>query len=447
MLSWPALALVALVLVGGGGSAAVGCKLAWNCHDYNLPVIGGMFPKPYRILGDLEHRGTGKTSLLHGFVQKTVVSGLTLPSAFTRLPDGRLLVAEKAGIVKVARPGGEPRVALDLRREVDDWSDRGILDIKASPDFTRTGHVYLLYSYDDPQDKPDSDGIRTARLSRMTMTGNTISKKSEKVILGSISAGSCNDHPPGSDCIPVDYSHSGGAIRFAPDGSMFVSTGDGSGNEKAYISNALRAQNLDSFSGKLLHVTPEGKGLPTNPFWTGDPDASRAKIWAYGLRNPFRFNIRPGTKQVYVGDVGSTFWEEVDVVDKPGLNFGWPCYEGKVQSPLYRRQPVCRRLYEKGKAAVTFPLVTYPRATVIGGTFYTGDAWPAELRGAYIFGDWERSWIKYLTLEPDKTYNRTPRDLAAQAAGPVDLDFGPDGDLYYVAFNLGEIRRISFHGG
>lgn len=440
------MALIVLVL-GGGGTALAGCKLEWNCRGHDIPLIGGMFPAPYRILGNLEHRGTGKTLLPHGFVQTTVVRGLTLPTSFTRLPDGRFLIGEKAGLVKLARPGGgPPRVVLDLRREVDDWSDRGILDIEASPDFKATGYVYLLYSYDDPRDKPDSDGIRTARVSRMTMVGNKISKKSEKVIVGSISTGSCNDHPPGSDCIPVDYSHSGGAIRFAPDGTLFISTGDGSGEEKNYIKDALRVQNLDSLAGKILHVTRDGKGLPDNPFWTGNANTARSKVWAYGLRNPFRFNFEAGTNKIFLGDVGSTFWEEVDVVDKPGENFGWPCYEGTSQSPLYKRQAACRKLYAKGMDAVKFPLVKYPRATVIGGAFYTGSTWPSQFHNAYIYGDWERSWIKYLTRSSD-TYDTTPKDLAAQAAGPVELEFGPDGNLYYVALNLGEVRRISFRGG
>jgi glucose/arabinose dehydrogenase len=446
LLSSPTLLLLALVLVGGGGTAAVGCKLAWNCRARDIPLIGGMFRRGE--FAGLEKRGTGQTMLPRGFVQKVVVSGLKLPTAFTRLPDGRLLVAEKSGIVKLVRVGGgEPRVILDLRREVNDWSDHGLLDIKASPDFRRTGRIYLLYTHDDPQDSSDGHGNRTARVTRMTMTGNSISTKSEKVIVGSISEGSCNDHPSGSDCLPADGAHSGGALRFAPDGNLFISTGDGSGNEKLYIKNELRAQDLGSLSGKVLRVTREGKGLPSNPFWTGNPNAARSRVWAYGLRNPFRFDIRPGTNQLYIGDVGFSLWDEVDVVDKPGLNLGWPCYEGNIRSPQWKRQPVCRRLYAQGKGGVTFPLVAYPGSTVVGGTFYTGRTWPSEFRGAYLFGDWEQSWIKYLTRGSKNTYAAKPRDLAAQAAGPVELDFGPDGDLYYVALNIGQIRRISFHGG
>jgi glucose/arabinose dehydrogenase len=423
---------------------AVGCKFAWDCRGRNLPLIGRAFDQGE--FAGLESRGTGRTMLRRGFVQETVVSGLKLPTAFTRLPDGRLLIAEKSGIVKIVRPGrGEPRVILDLRREVDEWSYNGLLDIAASPDFNRTGHVYLLYSHDDHQDKPDVEGVRTARVTRVTMMRDSIQSQSEQVIVGSIS-GSCNEQSPGSDCLPLESAHSGGALRFAPDGNLFISTGDGSGDDTQYIKNSLRAQDLDSLAGKLLRVTPDGKGLPSNPFWTGDADAARSKIWAYGLRNPFRFDIRPGTNQLFIGDVGFNLWEEVDVVDKPGLNLGWPCYEGNIRSPRWKRQPVCQRLYAKGRAAVRFPLVAYPNASVTGGTFYTGRSWPSEFRGAYIFGDWVGSWMRYLTLG-SKTHTATTKDFAADAAGPVELEFGPDGNLYYVSLNLGQIRRISCCGG
>jgi glucose/arabinose dehydrogenase len=446
LLSWLVLGPVLLTLVLGGGSVALGCKLAWDCRGRDLPLIGGIFDDSEFDV--LKHRGTGQTLLRRGFVQEVVVPELKIPTAFTRLPDGRLLIAEKAGIVKMARPGGgEPRMILDLRRRVNDWSYRGLLDIEASPDFRRTGHVYLLYSYEHNQDEPDGDGSRTARVTRVTMTGNSISSQSEEVIVGSISDGSCNDHPPGSDCLPLESAHSGGALRFAVDGNLFITTGDGSGDDKGYIKNSLRAQDLDSLAGKLLRVTPEGKGLPRNPLWTGDPDAARSKIWAYGLRNPFRFDIRPGTNQIYVGDVGLNLWEEVDVVDRPGLNFGWPCYEGNIQSPRWKRHPVCRRLYAKGKEAVKFPLVAYRHASVTGGTFYTGDAWPSEFRGAYIFADWQQSWMRYLTLRSDNAHTATTKDFAAEAAGPVELEFGPDGNLYYVSLNLGQIRRITYRGG
>jgi glucose/arabinose dehydrogenase len=442
-LSWPILGLVLLIATMGGGSVAVGCKVAWDCRGRDLPLVERFFDEG--DLAGLESRGTGRTKLVRGFVQDSVVSGLNLPTAFTRLPDARLLIAEKSGLVKIVRPGqSKPRVILDLRREVDEWSYNGLLDIAASPDFARTGHVYLLYSHDGDQDKPDVEGIRTARVTRVTMTGDSIPKKSEQVIIGSISS-SCNDQPPGSDCLPLESAHSGGALRFAPDGNLFISTGDGSGDDRQSIKNSLRAQDLDSLAGKILRVTPEGKGIPSNPFWTGDPNTARSKIWAYGLRNPFRFDIRPRTNELFVGDVGFNRWEEVDVVDKPGLNLGWPCYEGNISTPRWQRHPVCRRLFVRGRSAVKLPLVAYPHASITGGTFYTGRTWPSEFRGAYIFGDWVGSWMRYLT-PGSASHKATTRDFASDAAGPVELEFGPDGHLYYAALNEGQIRRISYRG-
>jgi glucose/arabinose dehydrogenase len=278
----------------------------------------------------------------------------------------------------------------------------------------------------------------------VTMTGDSIPKNSEQVIIGSISS-SCNDQPPGSDCLPLESAHSGGALRFAPDGNLFISTGDGSGDDRQWIKNSLRAQDLDSLAGKILRVTPEGKGIPSNPFWTGDPNTARSKIWAYGLRNPFRFDIRPRTNELFVGDVGFNRWEEVDVVDKPGLNLGWPCYEGNISTPRWQRHPVCRRLFVRGRSAVKLPLVAYPHASITGGTFYTGRTWPSEFRGAYIFGDWVGSWMRYLT-PGSASHKATTRDFASDAAGPVELEFGPDGHLYYAALNEGQIRRISYRG-
>jgi glucose/arabinose dehydrogenase len=441
--SWPILGLALFILAIGGGSAAVGCKLAWDCRGRDLPLIERFFEDGE--LAGIERRGTGQTVLPRGFVQEAVVTDLKLPTAFTRLPDGRLLIAEKAGIVKIARPGdNKPKVILDLRREVDEWSYNGLLDIEARKDFTRTGHVYLLYSHDDERGDRDVEGIRTVRVTRVTMTHDSIAKQSEHVIVGSISK-PCNDQPPGSDCIPLESAHSGGALRFAADGNLFISTGDGSGDDKRSVENALRAQDLDSLAGKVLRITPEGEGVPSNPFWTGNPDDARSKIWSYGLRNPFRFDVRPQTNELYIGDVGFNLWEEINVIDKPGLNLGWPCYEGNIRSPVWKRRATCRRLYGHGRAAVRFPLVAYPHASVTGGAFYVGQTWPAAFRGAYIYGDWMQNWLRYLSPADDARTVRA-KDFAEDAAGPVEFRAGPDGDLYYVALNLGQIRRISYRG-
>jgi len=145
---------------------------------------------------------------------------------------------------------------------------------------------------------------------------------------------SCNDFPIGADCIPSDSaSHSVGNIRFAPDGTLFVTTGDGARFDDV-DPDALRAQNLDSLAGKVMRITRLGQGVPSNPFWNGAAGANRSKVWAYGLRNPYRFNLRPGTGTPYLGDVGWASYEEINVASA-GANLGWPCFEGSLRKAGY----------------------------------------------------------------------------------------------------------------
>ena len=126
-----------------------------------------------------------------------------------------------------------------------------------------------------------------------------------------------------------------------------------------------------------------------NPFWTGDRGENRSKVWAYGLRNPFPFELEPGGGG-WIGDVGWNRWEEVNVASR-GANFGWPCYESRCRPPEYANEDVCRDLYARGRAAVRFPRLAYERGSVTGGVFYSGDAFPRAYRGAHVFGDWSRS--------------------------------------------------------
>src|SRR5262249_28257173 len=162
------------------------------------------------------------------------------------------------------------------------------------------------------------------------------------------------------------------------------STGDATSAGAAYA-NALRAQDLDSLAGKILHVSPAGAGLRSNPFWGGDPHANRSKVWAYGLRNAVRLTLGPDGA-VFAGVVGWHLFEEIDRC-AGDENFGWPCYEGHVRTPGYRAMPQCRRLYARG--GTTRPLFEYahPRggAAVIAGpyadrTLYFADYLDHELR-------------------------------------------------------------------
>src|SRR5262249_43331118 len=203
-------------------------------------------------------------------------------------PDGRILVVEKVGIVKVIKNGAVlPTPFVDLSGHVNDYWDRGLSAIALDPAFASNGRVYFFYPYED--NPADATGAKTARLTRVTASGDVAG--AETVLLGSISGAGCASLNP--QCIPQDgFGHAADAIRFAPDGTMFLSLGDAASFD--YVDDlALRAQDVNQYPGKILHVTTAGLGLASNPFYDGNTGSIRSRVWAYGLRNPFRFTIGP----------------------------------------------------------------------------------------------------------------------------------------------------------
>src|SRR5581483_9412034 len=380
----------------------------------------------------------------NGFVSTTVASGLSLPTDFAFLPDGRILIAEKHGVVRVYKNGSLLTTPfIDISNHVNDYYDRGLLGIAVDPNFASNGFVYLLYTYEN--DPTQYNGPKTGRLTRVTATGDTAGN--ETVILGSQVGPGCGGFPVGADCIPSEwYGHSVGALKFAPDGTLFVTLGDAA-SWNTVNADALRAQNLDSLAGKNLRITTTGAGLSTNPFWNGSASANRSKVWGYGFRNAYRFNIRPGTSTPFIGDVGWNDWEEIDVGLR-GANFGWPCYEGTGQQAGYAGQSTCQTLYATGP--VQPPLITYPHngqtSAVTGGAFYTGSLYPAQYQGAYFYGDYGLSTMQYAQLDANNALVSGPTNFATGADGPVAIEMGPDGNLWYIAISAQQLRRIDFTG-
>ncbi len=384
-----------------------------------------------------------------GFTQDIVAAGLSNPTAFAFLPDGRILIAQKSGIVRIWKNGTVLSTPfLDIRSQVNDYTDRGLIGLAVDPNFSSNGHVYVLYVYE--HNATDYTGPKSGRLARYTASGDTASPASESVVLGSLVGPGCDSYPADADCIPEEWiGHSVGNVKFASDGSMFVTIGDAS-NWNTVNDPALRAQDIDSLAGKVLRISPTGAGLPSNPFWNGNPDAHRSKVWAYGVRNAFRFNIRPSNGTLYVGDVGWNTTEEVSVVPA-GANLGWPCYEGALQQSGYAGKAVCQSLYLQGPSAVQAPLTEYAHggqgAAVVGGAFYTGTAYPAAYQGAYFYGDYAQGSIKYLTVSGSDTLTGGPTTFGSGLEAPVDIELGPDGNLYYLSITTGELRRITYTGG
>ena len=388
-----------------------------------------------------------------GFISEIVVDSIPRPMDLAFAPDGRVFIATLHGDVRIVKDGvllPTPFTTV----QTNSSGERGLLGIALDPDFVSNGYVYLFFTYEN--NPSDLQGPKTGRLLRVTANGDVAVPGSELVILGSQggtpSQPSCEDFPAGTDCIPADgLSHTGGALRFAPDGKLLLATGDAAWGTENFDELILRSQDVDSLAGKLLRINSDGSAPPDNPMYTGDPSANRSKVWSYGLRQPFRMGIDPVTGLPFIGDVGSNYWEEINVAEA-GQNFGWPCYEGYTQHVIQAALPFCQA-FIASETVPAEPLYIYnrsPGAAVIGGTFSQTVSYPEEFQNAYFFGDWVRNTI--YTLKTDENGDLLPEsghEFLTNASAPIAFATGADGEIYYLTWpritsSFGELRHIAY---
>jgi glucose/arabinose dehydrogenase len=358
---------------------------------------------------------------------------------FVYLPNGRILAIGKEGEVQQGTLGGSwSAVNWTPRDPINSDVDRGLVGIDIAPDYSSSGIVYLSYDYNGvgcaPRETPQAVNNVCGRLSRLTVDNPAAPSAftSETPIM--------NFPAFSAYGIKHDESHTVGTVLAVPDGTLFVGNGDstsfdpvaGSGGANSYDPTSFFAQDINSLRGKIFHINPNGTGVNTNPFWNGDPNAVRSKVYAYGLRNPFRFSLRPGTGTLYIGDVGSSLYEEIDVAKGGGQNFGWPCYEGPFDNRNeFSGDQRCQDQYAAGTAGITGPLVTYahgngPGQAIIGGAFYTGVAY-GPLNGAYFFGDNPYGVIYSLQTDSNDNLISGPSNRDDWFIGPPNSNYPPDG--------------------
>ncbi|MBN2623324.1 MAG: PQQ-dependent sugar dehydrogenase, partial [Acidimicrobiales bacterium] len=428
-----------------------------------------------------------------GFHDYVVFDGLDRPTAVEFSPDGRVFVAEKAGVVKAfdGIDDRTPTVVADLRTNVYNSWDRGLLGLALAPDFPADPSIFVAYTHDalpggtaPHWGEPDSDGdvcptppgesadgcVVTARVSRLEVR-NGVWRGKEHVLVEDW----CQQYP----------SHTIGTLAFGADGALYAGAGDGASfnwadygqrglppnpcGDPPLEGGALRSQDLQTagdpvgLDGAIIRIDPEtGDALADNPLAdAADPNARR--IVAYGLRNPFRFTMRPGTNEVWMGDVGWSTWEEIDrTVGDDGRvdNFGWPCREGHERQRRYDDLdlPVCEDLYAQG--GTVDPYVQYRhdetvadercptgRGSSISGLAFTpaDSAYPDDYDGALFFADAARGCIFAVHAGEDGLPD--PGQVSAfhhAAASAVEIEFGPGGELWYVDLYGGAIRRIGY---
>jgi glucose/arabinose dehydrogenase len=384
------------------------------------------------------------SALPSGFVEELVAAGLAQPTAMAFLPDGRMLVTEKRGSVRVVKNGALLATPfIDLSAEVNDYWDRGLGGLAIDPAFATNGYVYLFYPHDS--DGTDGTGAVTNRLVRVTAAGDVAAPGSMTTILGSVSGAGCPS--PSADCLPQEwYGHAADTVAFAPDGTLFISEGDASSWD--YVDDrALRAQSIDEYPGKILHVNKDGSAVASNPFYdASNPGSIRSKVYAYGFRNPFRLTVDPANSRVYVGDVGWNTVEEIDTV-VAGKNYGWPCFEGAGHTAGYDQLPGCQALYAQGAGAVTAPTISWDHdgagaAAVAGPITPHTSAFPESYHDGMFYADYANGWIRFAPAGADGTIGGSTQPFATGTGAPVSLAFGPDGFLYYVDIGSNSIRRI-----
>jgi glucose/arabinose dehydrogenase len=452
-----------------------------------------------------------------GFADNLVFGGLTFPTAIAFAPGGKVFVGEKSGIVKVFDSTSDPTATqvVDLRTAVQDYWDRGLLGLAVDPGFgAGRNFVYVLYTHDfNPEGSPTSwgDGCPTppgpntdgcpvtGNLSRIPVDPTTgVANGPEQHL---ITDQWCQQFP----------SHSIGHLAFGPDGMLYVTGGDGAsftntdwgqfgggagsptpanpcGDPPSPVGTALSPPSAEGgalrsqsprrvaghpilLDGAVLRVDPAtGNGVAGNPMYNPqNPSSNASRIIGYGLRNPFRFTFRPGTPELWVGDVGWNTWEEVNRMTSPtptsAVNFGWPCYEGAGRMSSYdsANLTICENLYAAGSAIGPYYTYNHSASVVPGDTcpttqgsvisaisFYPGGSYPGMYNGALFFGDHSRNCI--WAMLPGGNGLPSASNLRAFVVDPnshpVDLATDPaTGDLFYANFDGGQIRRIQYIGG
>ena len=379
-------------------------------------------------------------------IRATVVGNFDTPTYIAAPPGDthRLFVVEQSGVIELIKDGGAPTPFLNISSQVTfAGGEQGLLSMAFPPDYATSRKFYVYYTSKTCPNQPGCD----EHVSEFTANpdGDTADPVSQQVLI-------TIPHPHQSN-------HNGGQLQFGPDGDLYISVGDGGGGDDS----EGNAQHLDRLLGKILRIAPQASSysIPAgNPFSSGQSECSSGphpgtecpEIWAYGLRNPWRFSFDSATGDVVIADVGQSAEEEIDFAhpgQNVGANYGWPCYEGLIRdsaAPSSECSPL--------PSPVVFPVQTYPHPQNCNGAPFCGDGIIGgyvmhdptlpPIDGCYVYGDLGTAGLRMVSLGQ-------PSAAASVALGPqIDSlsTFGLDasGHLYAADIGSGDVYRIESDG-
>lgn len=330
-----------------------------------------------------------------GFVDRKIADGLTSPTAMTVLPDGRVLVVQQNGIIRIIKADSMLSTNFYTVQNVDAFAERGCLGITSDPDFAANGFVYLFCTLTDGTSSHN-------RILRVTAANDVAATGSERTILD------LPEVPAGTQW------HMGGALRFGADGKLYIAVG-GHEDKRENVEES-HSQNLANPFGKILRINADGSVPNDNPFF--NTKGAYTANFNLGLRNPFAVDIQPGTGLMYINEVGAGSWEEINR-GAAGANYGWPAVEGSSSDSRFSN-----------------PAYAYSHSTgcaITGGAFYNPPTvqFPALYIGKYLFMDFCSGTIEVL----DPVNPVTAEKFASGIGNPVSIAIAPDGSLYYLARN------------
>jgi glucose/arabinose dehydrogenase len=338
-----------------------------------------------------------------------VADGFQKPVAIAHVGDSRLFIVEQRGVIRVLQDGiVQQEPFLDIRDRVNNSAfEQGLLGLAFDPDFARTGYFYVNYT------NAGGDSL----ISRFTAT------------LGEAQT----DPATEATVLRIDQpfsNHNGGDLHFGPDGFLYIAAGDGGSANDPHGNG----QNTDTLLGKLLRIKvgeAEPYAIPgDNPFAAG---GGRPEIWAYGLRNPWRFSFDSLTGDLYIGDVGQNAWEEIDFLpagSPGGANFGWNHREGTHPFADQRTEGLIDPIAEYANAG--------SECSVSGGVVVRDPELPAW-QGAYLYGDYCSGGVWGLLRDASGQWQ--PSRLFSTRFNISAFGTGADGAVYLVSHD-GSIYRL-----